>query len=639
METELVYSLRFMKKKKGIKIYVYVTLKALLACGVLAAAQVVFYLFNLRIFHVSGLTEWAGILLGNAWFGAATVATFLAPWFLLMLLPFDIRWKRWYRTVAEVLYIVPVLMILIPRGANTAYYQYTYRLLSDEIFSYLGISGQMGSLAPHFAVDYWYAWVMPLVIAIIFLFINSRLHFRERNKFFNHLPKDLIAFVLGMAAVAVMMRGGVTRTLQPEDAGRWCQPKNSALVSNDAYNILRTCFTPDLEEKDYMSSDEAAKVFHYGLPFIADSLQISNDSLQQRNVVVIVLESFGQEFMGCYNRQEGADTRTPFLDSLAKHSTLYDGRSNGKKSIEGIMAINTGIPNLMSIPLTNSAYNDDNFTGLPAVLRMHGYRTAFFHGSYNGVMEFDRTCEKIGFDEYLGMNEYNADNMAQESDYDGVWGIYDEPFLQYTAKRIGTYSEPFFAEVFTVTSHHPFPIPEEHKGEFAEGRHPILKCVEYTDYSLRRFFEAAKEQPWYSNTVFVICGDHSGHGLTREYNDYDGWYRIPMMVFDPQQDSAVRSNRIVQQIDLFPTLVDLLGFGNEGLPQGFGESAIRQPELGRQVYYGNGYYVMVSNNKETPTRHNVTVLMGQRAIGEYDDIKYLKALIQQYNYRVINNKL
>lgn len=121
METELVYSLRFMKKKKGIKIYVYVTLKALLACGVLAAAQVVFYLFNLRIFHVSGLTEWAGILLGNAWFGAATVATFLAPWFLLMLLPFDIRWKRWYRIVTEVLYIVPVLLILIPRGIGRAH--------------------------------------------------------------------------------------------------------------------------------------------------------------------------------------------------------------------------------------------------------------------------------------------------------------------------------------------------------------------------------------------------------------------------------------------------------------------------------------------------------------------------------------
>ena len=626
-------------KNKGKKIYVYLLLKGLLASGTLAAAQMAFYLCNMRIFHVDGLSEWLGIIWGNTVFGAATIATFFGPYFLLMLLPFNFRWKRWYRIVAEIFYIVPVLMIVIPRGANSAYYQYTYRLLSDEIFSYLGISGQMGALAPHFAVDYWYAWVVPLCITVIFLILNSRLHFRERNKYLKHLPNDLLACAVGVAMLCIMARGGVGHFLKPEDAGRWCQPKNSALVSNDAYNILRTCFTPDLEEKAYMSADEAARMFTYGQPVLPtiDSTDVAVDSTLPRNVVVIVLESFGQEFMGCYNRQEDADTRTPFLDSLAQHSTLFDGRSNGKKSIEGITAINTGIPNLMSIPLTNSAYKDDDFTGLPAVLRQHGYHTAFFHGSYNGVMEFDKTCEKIGFDDYLGMNEYNADPMAKESDYDGVWGIYDESFLQYTAKHIGSYSEPFFAEVFTVTSHHPFPIPDEHKGEFKEGRHPILKCVEYTDYALRRFFETAKEQPWYDNTLFVICGDHSGHGLTPEYNDYDGWYRIPMMVFDPQKDSAIRSTRIMQQLDLFPTLVDLLGF--DDMVPGFGESALRHPELGRQVYYGNGYYVMVSNNKENPSRHNVTVLMGDRGIGEYDDIKYLKALIQQYNDRVINNKL
>ncbi|MBR4506290.1 MAG: sulfatase-like hydrolase/transferase [Bacteroidales bacterium] len=633
-----------MNRKKGINIYAYVILKWLLACGALAVVQVVFYLFNTRIFHVDGFGEWMGILWGNVVFGLATVATFLGPWFVMMLLPLKVRWKRWYRIVAEVLYIAGVLLILVPRGANMAYYQYTYRLLSDEIFSYLGISGQMGSLAPHFAVDYWYAWVMPLIIGVLFLIANSRLHFGERNKYNKHLANDLFAVGVGLVALVIMGRGGVLHMLQPEDAGRWCQPKNSALVSNDAYNIVRTLFKPDLEEKEYMPAADAATLFTYGQqPMVADSTAATDsaivDTIQPRNVVLIVLESFGQEFMGCYNRQEGADTRTPFLDSLAQHSLVYDGRSNGKKSIEGIMAINTGIPNLMSIPMTNSVYGNDDFTGLPAVLRKNGYRTAFFHGSYNGVMEFDRTCEKIGFDEYHGMNEYNADEMARKEDYDGVWGIFDEPFLQYTAKHIGTYSEPFFAEVFTVTSHHPFPIPDEHKGQFKEGRHPILKCVEYTDYSLRRFFEAAKQQPWYGNTLFVICGDHSGHGLTPEYNDYDGWYRIPMMVFDPQHDSGIRSSRIVQQTDLFPTLVDMLGFGDEETLPGFGESAVRQPALGRQVYYGNGYHVMVSNNSETPSHHDITILMGQRAIGEYDDIKYLKALIQQYNYRVINNKL
>lgn len=625
-----------MQKKKGIKIYHYLLLKILLAAGTLAVMQAAFYLCNTRIFHVSGIGEWMGILWGNVVFGAATIAAFLCPYMLMMLLPLEVRWKRWYRIVAELLYVLPVAFIVIPRGANMAYYQYTYRLLSDEIFSYLGISGQMGSLAPHFAVDYWYAWVVPLVVFILFLILNSRLHFRTRSQYINHLPNDLLACVVGVAVGLLMLRGGIGRFIQASDAARYCQPKNTALVNNDAYNILRTCFTPDLKPMEYMSAEESAQV----CPMVHNPLSTHTDgdsAVASKNIVIIVLESFGQEFMGCYNTQADADTRTPFLDSLAQHSILYDGRSNGKKSIEGITAINTSIPNLMSIPLANSSYSDDDFSGLPETMRKNGYHTAFYHGSYNGVMDFDKTCQKIGFDEYLGMNEYNADPMAKEADYDGVWGIFDEPFLQYMVRHMGTYSEPFFAEVFTVTSHHPFPIPQEHQGQFMEGRHPILKCVEYTDYSLRRFFEEAQKQPWYENTLFVIVGDHSGHGLTPEYNDYDGWYRIPMIFFDPQQPQGRRDTRIMQQIDLYPTLVDMLGMQESFVC--FGQSAMQQPQCGRQVYYGNGFLCLVTNDSDNPTDHNIAVIEGSYESGDSVSLRYLKAFVQRYNDMLINNKL
>ena len=625
-----------MKKRKEQKIYHYLLLKMLLAAGFMAVMQVTFYLCNTHIFHAAGFAEWMGILWGNVVFGAATIAAFYSPYLLMMLLPLEVRWKQWHRTVAEVLYIAAALLVMVPRAANAAYYPFTYRLLSDEIFSYLGISGQMGSLAPLFARDYWFAWVFPVAFFIVFLVLNSRLRFRTRSKYVKHLSNDLLACAVGVAVTILMLRDGIGHFLQPSDAARYCQPKNTALVSNDAYNILRTLFTPDLEPVEYMSAEEAERLCpmkHTPLPLPADA----DSATAPRNVVLIILESFGQESMGCYNTQAGADTRTPFLDSIAQHSTLFDGRANGKKSIEGIMAINTSIPNLMSIPLSNSAYNGDDFTGLPEVLRRHGYRTAFYHGSYNGTMDFDKTCVKIGFDEYLGMNEYNAEPTAKATDYDGAWGIYDEPFLQYMVHRLGTSSEPFFAEVFTVTSHHPFPIPDEHKGEFREGSHPILKCVEYTDYSLRRFFEEAQKQPWYENTLFVICGDHSSQGLTREYNDYDGWYRIPMMFFDPQRPEGRRSTRIVQQPDIYPTVVDWLGLQESFVC--FGQSALQPSNAGRQVYYGNGYHCMVSNAPGDPTRHNIAVIEGDYEEGDAGELRYLKAYIQRYNDMLINDKL
>lgn len=614
--------------KKTTDIYTHLLLKVALAFGALMLAQAAFHVCNLRIFHLDESGEWLGLIFGNLRFGLATVATFLLPYLVLMLLPLPARNRRWYRIVAEVLYIVPVLMMVIPRGCNSAYYQYTYRLLSDEIFSYLGISGQMGSLAPHFAVDYWFAWVCPLAITLLFLFANSRIRRYEA-------PEKAQAdwrLVLSVLLVALLVRGGIGHPLQTTDAARYVQPKNSALVNNDSYNILRTLFTPDLEEKDFMPADEAQALY----PTLHAATLPLGDSVAKKNVVIIILESFGQEFMGCYNTQEGAETRTPFLDSLAQHSTLYDGRANGKKSIEGIMAICSGIPNLMSRPFTNSAYGErDNYYGLPETLRRNGYHTAFYHGSYNGVMDFDVTCRKLGFDEYLGMDEYNAWKPGN-SDYDGTWGIFDEPFLQYTAAHIGTCREPFLATVFTVTSHHPFPLPDEDKGRYAEGRHPILKCVEYTDNALRQFFAAAKQQEWYGNTLFVICGDHSGHGLTREYNDYDGWYRIPMIFFDPAADSAVRSPRIVQQTDLYPTLVEMLGLTDT--VAAYGASLLSEPQ-GRYVYYANGYHCMVANDPADPARHDVTLIMGDYESGSANDLHLLKAIIQQYNHNIITDNL
>jgi arylsulfatase A-like enzyme len=109
------------------------------------------------------------------------------------------------------------------------------------------------------------------------------------------------------------------------------------------------------------------------------------------------------------------------------------------------------------------------------------------------------------------------------------------------------------------------------------------------------------------------------------------------MIYDPQHPEGRREARILQQIDLFPTLIDYLGFDDSFAC--FGTSALQQPTVGRQVYYGNGYHVMVSNNSANPEQHDITVIMGDRETGTPENINLLKAIIQQYNHRVINNQL
>ena len=628
-----------MENKKGHNTYIYVLYKLLLAFCSLEAMQILFHVANKHIFRPEGMGEWAGIVWGNIVFGLATVFTVLLPFIVLMLLPTKARWRRWYRIVTETLYILPWLVVLVAKGADSAYYQYTYRMLSNEIFTYLGNSGPMDKLIPHFMVNYWYAWVFGILILVAFFVVNRRIRLAQRNQY-TVLSNEWIGLGVGLLVTWFLMRGGFGHFIRLSDAAHYCQPKNIPLVSNSGYNIARTLFMPQLEAHEYMPQEEADQLFtplFSPLPQPeADTLVLDTLPQRPRNVVLIIVESFGQEYAGCYNHSEGADTRTPFLDSLARYSTLYQGRANGKRSIEGITAINTGIPTLMNVPFVNCTYRNDSIAGIPTVLNRHGYHTAFFHGSHNGVMDFDKVCERIGYNEYLGLNEFKEEGRCREEDFDGVWGVYDEPFLQYVVRHTSTFREPFLTTVFTVTSHDPFPLPEQYEGHFVEGRHKILKCVEYMDNALRRFFDEARKQPWFENTLFIITADHSGPGMAREYNDYDGWYRIPLIVYDPQNPVGRVDNRIVQQTDILPSLIDRLGFDDRVVA--FGQSILQVPQ-GWQVYFGNDYFCMVSNNASDPAKHDITVISGDRQTGSPENIRFLQAVVQQYFNRVMNNNL
>lgn len=615
---------------------------------------------------MDGFHEWMGILWGNMVFGIATIGCMLMAYYALNLIPFNFRWNRHYhRWVEVVFYYLPVLAMLVADICDSAYYQYTYRRLSGEIFRYLGISGNMGALWPHFVVDYWHSTLFAIIITIILFWLGGKAKLLPRNRYRKHKANDLVGLLLGAACVVFLIRGGFGKNIEWHDTTKYCQAKNCALVTNSGYNIVRTFNGGTLQEVNYMDDRQAEALFNpvfapdstlagtrpeafqgwapnAGQWWQPDSLGlIGKEQLMHKNVVVIILESFSQEYMGCYNKGI-MPSFTPFLDSLYQHSVVYQGRANGKKSIEGIPAVFGSIPTLMTFPLIMSDYRDDSMNAMPNVLRSNGYHTAFFHGSYNGVMNFDKLCQKFGFNEYYGMNEYMADRHSKESDYDGCWGIYDEFFLQYMVRRMSTFRQPFMAGVFTLSSHHPYTMQPGHENDFNEGPHPLCRVVMYSDNALRKFFDAARKTDWYENTIFVITADHSGQGLSREYNDYNGWYRIPMMFYIPKHEEFFVPQfgqqwsvhkvypRLMQQTDIMPTLLDYLGI--QATTVCFGTSAFRNPDMGWQIAYGNGYYQLETSDGKIS-------VIGQEKEEGNGNIELLKAIVQQYNHRLINDQL
>jgi len=145
--------------------------------------------------------------------------------------------------------------------------------------------------------------------------------------------------------------------------------------------------------------------------------------------------------------------------------------------------------------------------------------------------------------------------------YDGHWGIWDEPFLQFYAAKMGEMSEPFVTAVFTLSSHHPFHIPEGTEALYPEGDLEIAKCIRYTDHALQRFFESARKQPWYNNTIFVLTSDHTNMSAYDVYKSDIGGFCAPVIFYDPSGEMGTgMRDAVAQQTDILPTLLGWLGY-------------------------------------------------------------------------------
>ncbi|MFZ4404748.1 MAG: LTA synthase family protein, partial [Pseudobdellovibrionaceae bacterium] len=345
------------------------------------------------------------------------------------------------------------------------------------------------------------------------------------------------------------IRGGLQKKpLSFASANTFAAPMLNHLSVNSTFTFIKSMGLEKLPRFRYFTDTQEILSLLNG----AQGEAVVMQRHPQANVVLIILESFSTEYTGVH-----ADGKswTPFLDSLAKKS-LYFKKSfaNGRRSIEGVGALLSGVPALMSEPFITSPFMTNSFVGLGSILDQQGYHTSFFHGGQNGTMYFDSFSKSAGIQNYFGLNEY-----PNKSDFDGVWGIWDRPFLQYMVSQLNQFPAPFFSTVFTLSSHQPFKVPENEKHKFTEGPVEILKSVAYADDALKDFFTEASKQVWFKNTLFVITADHTSMHFRENYKNLLGDYLVPLLFYFPGQDWAkVNTDQLVQQIDVMPSIIDFL---------------------------------------------------------------------------------
>ena len=399
----------------------------------------------------------------------------------------------------------------------------------------------------------------------------------------------------------------------------------------------------------FASLDASAKFFN---PIHTPNAEVKAN---KKNVVILIVESFGREYIGAYNTQlEGGRYKgyTPNVDKLIKESTVFEySYANGHKSIDGMPSSLCGIPMFIEpFILTPASMNE--YTGIPGHLSKWGYQTAFFHGANRGSMGFLAFANKIGFQKYYGRQDYAQDKrFGGDADFDGNWGIWDEPFLQYYCAKMGEMKQPFMTALFTVSSHHPFVVPDKYKDQFKGGQLPIHKCIRYTDMAIGRFFESARKQPWFKNTIFILVSDHTNQSNHQQYKTDIGEFSAPFILYDPSGEIKPEKRAgIAQQTDIMPTVFGILGYNKPYLS--FGCDLLKTPPQqtyalnyinGVYQYTKNGYTMQFDGNRVTGIYSLKDLLMQHNLVGKVPEQaqmeRELKAIIYQYMYRMVNNKL
>jgi phosphoglycerol transferase MdoB-like AlkP superfamily enzyme len=630
-------------------IFVVLAYRILLIMLLFSLCRIGFFLFNFKMFPGVSLSQFFRMLYGGITFDISAIVYINLLLILLHIVPLEIRYNDVYQVVLKYIYFVTNGIAIAMNGMDFVYYRFVDKRATADVFKTFEHETNVIKIFFRFLIDYWPATLFTLLMWFLMVYLYNMVITKKPSKAgrIGIYVVNILITTFIIALVAGVIRGGYKKTTHKmtiSNAARYVEtPRDVAIVLNTPFSFFRNLDKRALIKYEFFDDKKLNELYnpHYHPD--------QNKNFSNENVVVIILESFAREYIGALNKNlEGGRYKgyTPFIDSLISVSLTFNvSLANGKKSIDAMPAILASVPSLET-PYTISRYASNQINGLPELLKKKGYYTAFFHGAPNGSMGFDSFAKIVGFDDYFGLNQY-----PEKSDFDGMWGVWDEPFFSYFAEKLNTFKQPFLASVFSLSSHHPFKVPEKYAGKFIKGRAPIVEVVGYTDFALRKLFDKISTGSWYKNTLFVITSDHTNESIHPEFQNNFGSYSIPIIFFKPGSDLKGIKNRIAQQIDIMPTVLSYLNydkeyiaFGNNLLDYSYESFAFNTSGSDYHLYMKDHILEMIDNKPVGIFNYIGDKFLEQNLLGKYPELQLqmeekLKAIIQTYNSRLIDNNM
>ena len=589
-----------------------------------SASRIYFFLNNIQSFNNVSIKEF----IEGFRFDVSALMYINVLLLILILFPTNFRKKTNYIKFTNTLFYIINIPFIIINNIDIVYFQFTQKRSTIDLLQLIQLGEDAQNIIPQYLKDYWLTTLFT-IIQIWFLLRIRHMPKIDIELNPKSILKSMFIFLISTGIFVLGARGGIQlKPIKPINAGELTNSKNTGLILNTPFCILHSLNKTPLKTYKYFNSKELKNIY--------SSIHLENDKQTKKsNIIILIMESYSKEFIGYYNNNQGY---TPFLDSLMQHSLVFtNAYANGLKSIEALPAITASIPTLLENPFITSDYAQNNFESIASILNQQNYNTSFYHGGIKGTMGFYSFTKKAGFNNYFGKEEYPVNG-----DFDGTWGVYDGPFMQFYAKQLNSKKEPFFSTFFSLSSHPPYDLPIQYKKKHHPNRKVgIRETVLYSDQSMKNFFQKIKNHKWFENTIFIITADHtSPKSYNKEYKNKIGRYKIPLIIFKNDGSFQGINTNIVQHIDIMPTVLELLNYNKTFFS--FGKSMFSKNNWA--IHFIQDEYRLITNrsvivNKNENYKCFSDWNMSKNTKLDFENIQLLKAIKQDYNSRMLNNKL
>jgi phosphoglycerol transferase MdoB-like AlkP superfamily enzyme len=531
-------------------------------------------LYNFYIEDFSNLTTYefyASLLMGFR-VDMITIFTFSSIFILALLFIKDVK----SRAKVALTWAVILNIIFILSFSDVLYYDYIHRHISNEIFN-LGddldiIFGMAFGSMLHYTLS-------AIIISILFLYSVFKLFSSELTNFISGKKLFTLALITVLVLFIGIRNNFAGKSFGSSDAYAVNKVSSGNLALNGFFTIYRTA--KKTAKHNLMDFDKAINITQNALktpnaPFTNKGYPLlrtyAKKDKEKYNVVIVLLESFGAEHIDGFTKYKELNV-TPYFKRLSNESLKFTNfYSNGYRSIFGITSIFTGVTIPAGAQYLGKGLELSKLSYLGNVAKENGYSTLSMQAANRRSYRVDAVSALAGFDEYYGAQDMPNIEEIDEG-REPLTGTYDFNMLDFYHKKLNKMQEPFLGFAFTDSTHSDYHLPSKKYERYPhdlKNYNGALNAYIYADDSIRRFMEGVKDEPWFDRTIFIFTSDHgSGNALNeiaRKYRIDDKalasieHFRIPLIIYGPKIFQAQEIKTLGGHNDIFPTIVDMLGW-------------------------------------------------------------------------------